>query len=215
MAAFNITALADLGYPLTGLEDPLDPRFRAKGYTGTDLDLVRDTVLPAFAMLGAYPDPQEIERRLEQYYGSQTSTPASSTTVTPTTTSTITSSRLMSTTVSRLGTTTSTARSIRATPTPRADERCGREFGNAPCSSERCCSQYGWCGVSDSHCKTDQGCQSGCGGAILRTTNGRCGRDGGGASCLGWVDGECCSQYSWCGRGLAYCGQGCQNGPCL
>jgi hypothetical protein len=26
---------------------------------------------------------------------------------------------------------------------------------------------------------------------------------------------ECCSQYGWCGIGLAYCGTGCKGGPCI
>jgi len=34
-----------------------------------------------------------------------------------------------------------------------------------------------------------------------------CGPQGGGASCS---DGNCCSQYGWCGTSSAYCGSGCQ-----
>ncbi len=30
----------------------------------------------------------------------------------------------------------------------------------------------------------------------------------------GCPTGQCCSQYGWCGTGLAYCGSGCQSGSC-
>ncbi|KLU86886.1 hypothetical protein MAPG_05893, partial [Magnaporthiopsis poae ATCC 64411] len=33
-----------------------------------------------------------------------------------------------------------------------------------------------------------------------------------GATCLGSVFGDCCSQYGWCGSTSAYCGTGCQPG---
>ena len=31
-----------------------------------------------------------------------------------------------------------------------------------------------------------------------------------GYTCLGSQDGDCCSQYGWCGSSSDYCGQGCQ-----
>ncbi|KAJ4305927.1 hypothetical protein N0V90_001460 [Kalmusia sp. IMI 367209] len=30
-----------------------------------------------------------------------------------------------------------------------------------------------------------------------------------GYNCIGWVDGECCSQYGWCGKSDSHCGTGC------
>ncbi|KAF1988077.1 Cupredoxin, partial [Aulographum hederae CBS 113979] len=56
MGAFNVTALPDFGYDeaTTALEDPMDEKFRAKKYEGTDLERVSTEVLPAFRALGAY-----------------------------------------------------------------------------------------------------------------------------------------------------------------
>ncbi|KAK4781124.1 hypothetical protein SAY87_017230 [Trapa incisa] len=39
----------------------------------------------------------------------------------------------------------------------------------------------------------------------------QCGNQTGGALCPA---GLCCSQWGWCGTGDAYCGSGCQSGPC-
>mmetsp|Transcript_21607 Transcript_21607/g.45454 ORF Transcript_21607/g.45454 Transcript_21607/m.45454 type:complete len:102 (+) Transcript_21607:161-466(+) len=38
-----------------------------------------------------------------------------------------------------------------------------------------------------------------------------CGAQANGALCPG---NYCCSQYGWCGSSSAYCGAGCQSGPC-
>jgi chitinase len=38
-----------------------------------------------------------------------------------------------------------------------------------------------------------------------------CGRQAAGAAC--WNN-RCCSQHGWCGSQAAYCGSGCQSGPC-
>lgn len=49
---------------------------------------------------------------------------------------------------------------------PRADGRCGNDFGGATCDAEAayggCCSAYGYCGTTDGHCLVANGCQNGC-----------------------------------------------------
>ncbi|KAL8946784.1 MAG: hypothetical protein Q9222_006862, partial [Ikaeria aurantiellina] len=47
------------------------------------------------------------------------------------------------------------------------------------------------------------------------TTDGSCGKDHGNTICGDWTDGGCCSAGGYCGNTLAYCGNGCQSGPCL
>jgi len=47
------------------------------------------------------------------------------------------------------------------------------------------------------------------------TTDGTCGAANGGRTCVGWSTGSCCSSHGWCGGSGAYCGAGCQSGPCL
>lgn len=73
MGIFNITRLADLGYKdlETALEDPLDPRFRAKKYTGTNLDEIRSKTLPFFASLNAYPDPAKLAEAEDRYWSTR------------------------------------------------------------------------------------------------------------------------------------------------
>jgi hypothetical protein len=70
MAVMNITRLPDLGYSDldTRLEDPMDKRFRAQRYTGTDLENIKSTVLPQFAKLKAYPNPQALADLEEKYW---------------------------------------------------------------------------------------------------------------------------------------------------
>jgi hypothetical protein len=104
----------------------------------------------------------------------------------------------------------------------------GSEFGN-------CCSQAGWCGTTTDHCGT--GCQNVfgvCGSsdkwsssaavasptaassapaasASIQgkpSTDGSCGGTSG-SNCLGWSEGECCSQYGWCGNTADHCGASC------
>lgn len=49
-------------------------------------------------------------------------------------------------------------------------------------------------------------------GALLATVDAeQCGRQAGNAQC---PSGLCCSQWGWCGSTSAYCGTGCQSGPC-
>jgi hypothetical protein len=45
-----------------------------------------------------------------------------------------------------------------------------------------------------------------------KTPLGMCGRSGGGYHCLGYMFGECCGQFGWCGSGSFYCGSRCQRG---
>jgi len=48
--------------------------------------------------------------------------------------------------------------------------------------------------------------------ALSLATAQQCGTQAGGAFCSAGY--HCCSQYGWCGVGGAYCGDGCQSGPC-
>jgi bilirubin oxidase len=69
MAVFNVTRLPDWGYPENlSLMDPMEPRFRAKDYRGTDIRALRDEVLPTFAKLRAYGDVDEVLEELEEYH---------------------------------------------------------------------------------------------------------------------------------------------------
>ncbi|KAF1983887.1 carbohydrate-binding module family 18 [Aulographum hederae CBS 113979] len=55
------------------------------------------------------------------------------------------------------------------TSPPRPDGRCGAEFGGATCDPNggfgKCCSQYGYCGNTEDHCSSSNGCQNGCSGS--------------------------------------------------
>jgi len=72
MAVMNVTKLKDFGYSDldTELEDPMDSRFRAKRYSGTDLNDIKSNVLPAFSKLGAYPDPVKLAELESKYWNS-------------------------------------------------------------------------------------------------------------------------------------------------
>lgn len=74
MAVLNVTRLADLGYSdlETKLEDPMDPRFRAKKYTGTDLEEIKFKTLPFFASLKAYPDVTALSAAEDKYWSGRT-----------------------------------------------------------------------------------------------------------------------------------------------
>jgi hypothetical protein len=77
MAVMNVTRLKDFGYSEldSQLEDPMDKRFQAQKYTGTNLDDVKNKVLPGFAKLKAYPDPHKLEE-IESKYWSTKSLPS-------------------------------------------------------------------------------------------------------------------------------------------
>lgn len=73
MAVMNVTRLKDFGYGELDarLEDPMDKRFAPRLYTGTNLDDVRNDVLPAFAKLNAYPDPVRMSALIDKYWGTK------------------------------------------------------------------------------------------------------------------------------------------------
>jgi len=48
--------------------------------------------------------------------------------------------------------------------------RCGEKYGK--CRDGYCCSRYGWCGKSEKHCKTEEGCQSEFGICGIKQSNG-------------------------------------------
>jgi hypothetical protein len=115
------------------------------------------------------------------------------------------------------------------------DGKCGPANGNLLCDSKStaytgsCCSQYGWCGATPAHC--GDGCLSGCNNgaqpssaqpvasaapnAPAPRSDGRCGKDFGGATCdANGAYGGCCSSYGYCGSTDGHClvADGCQNG---
>ncbi|KAI5795366.1 oxidase cueO precursor [Peziza echinospora] len=72
MAAFNVTALPDFGYPeTTRFLDPMDPAYAAQPFTSTDLTLVQSTTLPGFSALNAYNHIPEIMEALDTYHGTR------------------------------------------------------------------------------------------------------------------------------------------------
>lgn len=70
MAAFNVTALKDFGYPeTTRLQDPMEQRWRAKPIS--DADDSKSAVeekCALFESLNAYADVDKLEEALEDYY---------------------------------------------------------------------------------------------------------------------------------------------------
>jgi hypothetical protein len=74
MSVFNVTRLTDLGYRGldTVLEDPMDNRFQAKAYTGTDISEIKAKILPFFAGLNAYPDPAALSEVEDRYWSTRT-----------------------------------------------------------------------------------------------------------------------------------------------
>ncbi|KAF2192656.1 carbohydrate-binding module family 18 [Zopfia rhizophila CBS 207.26] len=115
---------------------------------------------------------------------------------------------------------------------PRDDGRCGKDFGGATCDPKGayggCCSSYGYCGSTEGHCLPSNGCQNGCsvpvsssqpatpsGSTVPPRSDGRCGKDFGGATCdPNGAYGGCCSSYGFCGSTDGHClpANGCQNG---
>ncbi|KAF2254806.1 carbohydrate-binding module family 18 [Trematosphaeria pertusa] len=114
------------------------------------------------------------------------------------------------------------------------DGQCGPAHENLLCDPNStvytgtCCSQYGWCGNTPAHC--GEGCLSGCTSGASSSvrpsqvatptgtaprSDGRCGKDFGGATCDSNGEyGGCCSQYGYCGTTDGHClkANGCQNG---
>ena len=93
---------------------------------------------------------------------------------------------------------------------PRADSRCGRDFGWAGCPNGQSCSQSGFCGSSHEHFVNSQrlgdvtGFSAGSFSGAAATggrwgaprADSRCGRDFGWAGC---PNGQSCSQSGFCG----------------
>jgi bilirubin oxidase len=81
LAAFNVTALSDLGYPeTTHFIDPMEPRYRAVGFSESDFQ-TRSGVfsqqgitdkLNFFIGLDAYSHVNEVESALVQYWNTHT-----------------------------------------------------------------------------------------------------------------------------------------------
>ena len=70
MGAFNVTVLKDFGYPeTTKFIDPMESRWRAKPWTGTDLNAIQTQTLPGFAKLDAYVHVKDIQDALDAYWG--------------------------------------------------------------------------------------------------------------------------------------------------
>ncbi|KAF8418104.1 Cupredoxin [Tirmania nivea] len=232
MAAFNVTALADFGYPdTTILSDPMDARFRAKPYTGSPVAAqINSEVLPFYASLDAYGNVKEVNKHLDEYWASKTGHSTTTSTSTSGLSSSITENSTSPTILSTSTTKTPSTTGDATNPLPRGDGRCGIAFGGAPCQKGgprgTCCSQHGWCEDTPGHCLPSEGCQLGCTSTTLTTTtnrtpppkpttkDGRCGADFSRSICQGWPAGECCSQYGWCGKTKDHCGAGCQSGPC-
>ena len=71
MAAFNVTALADFGYPeTTHFIDPMETRWRAKPENAAQStqQYIEGTVLPTFDRTEAYAKWRETEEALDQYW---------------------------------------------------------------------------------------------------------------------------------------------------
>ncbi|RXK34303.1 hypothetical protein BBD39_05580 [Arsenophonus endosymbiont of Bemisia tabaci Asia II 3] len=88
MAAFNVTALADLGYDeKTRFIDPMEPRYRAKSFPDADLrartndfsDASIQAKVEFFQSLEAYKNVDAVESRLSAYWATKATTLVTST----------------------------------------------------------------------------------------------------------------------------------------
>ncbi len=139
-----------------------------------------------------------------------------------------------------LSSTSTSASSTASAGSVTTDGSCGAGNGNTVCGNwpnGACCSQYGFCGNDTAHCGA--GCQNGpCTGSSSSsstsasstsasstsasstgtagsvTTDGSCGTQNGNTVCGNFYLGGCCSSHGYCGNTTAYCGDGCQSGPC-
>lgn len=69
MAVFNVTALADFGYPeSTKFDDPMEARFRAQPYTGPATPDEVQSKLGFFSSLSAYYNIAGVEKALDEYW---------------------------------------------------------------------------------------------------------------------------------------------------
>ena len=87
LAAFNVTALADFGYPeTTHFIDPMEPRYRAVDYSASDYksrsgpfsDDAIKAKLDFFIKLDAYNKVDEVEIALAKYWSTHTGGAAAS-----------------------------------------------------------------------------------------------------------------------------------------
>jgi hypothetical protein len=83
--------------------------------------------------------------------------------------------------------------------------KCGVDNGNTHCPNGMCCGKDGICGTDRKFCQ-DRDCAKGwghCEGVMeAKDMEGRCGLAFGGRQC---AKGECCSAFSWCGKGELFC----------
>ncbi|CAK7235972.1 hypothetical protein SCUCBS95973_009446 [Sporothrix curviconia] len=115
----------------------------------------------------------------------------------------------------------STSPGTPSTLVPSTNGMCGNSTTCAGSGHGSCCSQYSYCGDGVEFCGT--GCQSRFGlcfsgfpaapapappTTFVPSTNGRCGNS---TTCAGSGHGSCCSEYSYCGDGIEFCGAGCQS----
>ena len=142
MAAMNVTALADLGYDeKTAFIDPMEQRYRAKGFAGSDFTnragdftnaAIKDKV-EFFNNLDAYRNVIAVESRLEDYWKTASSGSASS--------STSSSSVASSTLAAASGTTLATSASVSAASsasgasTPASSSVTGATTTSAPAAT--------------------------------------------------------------------------------
>jgi FtsP/CotA-like multicopper oxidase with cupredoxin domain len=123
MAAFNVTSLADWGYPeTTRFIDPMEQRYRSKDITAADDS--RDSIMKKcaeFEALEAYTDPEKMEESLVDYWANGPKAPttlATSTRPASSATDSASSDSASSTATSAAAaTTTSAARSVTSSAT--------------------------------------------------------------------------------------------------
>ena len=73
MAAFNVTALLDLGYPETAFRDPMEARWRAEAVTPAKFTPTAITTKVQFmASLEPYNNVEEVFEVLDEYWDTHT-----------------------------------------------------------------------------------------------------------------------------------------------
>lgn len=69
MGAFNVTVLENFGYSeTTKFIDPMETRWRAKPYTGSNMAEIASTTLPFFSSLDAYASVAQVEAALDAFH---------------------------------------------------------------------------------------------------------------------------------------------------
>lgn len=72
MAAFNVTALPDLGYAETSFIDPMESRWRAKPITTADFtDAAIESQIKFMASLHPYDKVDEVNAALDAYWATK------------------------------------------------------------------------------------------------------------------------------------------------